>query len=62
MMAHRETCSEDLDAHAATEEFKRLLNEALELADRMELPPEIGARLQEVIDLAQTCLGDSPQT
>ena len=30
----------------------QLLNEALSLADALALPPEIGARIQEVIDLA----------
>lgn len=31
--------------------FRNLLDEALALADLLSLPPEIGARLQEVIDL-----------
>ena len=34
------------------EQLLRLLNEALGLADTLALPPEIGARIQEVIDLA----------
>jgi hypothetical protein len=31
-------------------QLSELLVQALELADGMELPPEIGARLQEVLD------------
>ena len=54
MMSHRETCSEKTDVEADAEEFTRLLKEALLLADHIELPPEIGARLQEVIDLAES--------
>lgn len=34
------------------EQLLQLLNEALGLADALTLPPEIGARIQEVIDLA----------
>lgn len=34
------------------EQLLQLLNEALALADALALPPEIGARIQEVIDLA----------
>jgi hypothetical protein len=34
------------------EQLLQLLNDALGLADALELPPEIGARIQEVIDLA----------
>jgi hypothetical protein len=37
------------------EQLLRLLNEALGLADTLSLPPEIGARIQEVIDLACGC-------
>jgi hypothetical protein len=37
------------------EQLVQLLNEALNLADALELPPEIGARIQEVIDLADGC-------
>lgn len=38
------------------ERLLQLLKDALSLADSLELPPEIGARIQEVIDLAD---GDS---
>lgn len=38
------------------EQLLQLLSEALGIADALELPPEIGARIQEVIDLAD---GDS---
>ena len=34
------------------EQLLQLLNEALGVADDLALPPEIGARIQEVIDLA----------
>jgi hypothetical protein len=34
------------------EQLRQLLNEALGLADALALPPEVGARIQEVIDLA----------
>jgi len=34
------------------EQLLQLLNDALSLADTLVLPPEIGARIQEVIDLA----------
>jgi hypothetical protein len=34
------------------EQLLQLLNEALGLADALALPPEIGARIQEVIDIA----------
>lgn len=34
--------------------FQQLLAEALALADSLEFPPEIGARLQEVIDLSKS--------
>ena len=37
------------------EQLLRLLNEALGLVDSLALPLEIGARLQEVIDLAGAC-------
>ena len=34
------------------EQLLQLLGDALALADALALPPEIGARIQEVIDLA----------
>lgn len=39
-------------AEEGKEQLLQLLNEALGLADALALPPEIGARIQEVIDLA----------
>lgn len=54
-MSHRETCSEEPNVGADNEEFTRLLKEALNLADQIQLPPELGARLQEVIDMAENC-------
>lgn len=41
-----------LDIAQGREQLLRLLDEALSLADALTLPPEIGARIQEVIDLA----------
>lgn len=35
----------------------RLLHEALDLADSLGLSPEVGARLQEVIDLTEASSG-----
>lgn len=49
---HADIC---LDS-ACKPQLQRLLNEALNLMDAMSLPPEIGARLQEVIDLTETSL------
>jgi hypothetical protein len=34
-------------------QLRQLLNQALGLADHLELPPEIGARLQEVVDMVE---------
>ncbi len=39
------------------QQLRRLLTEALHLADRLVLPPEIGARIQEVLELVDHCLG-----
>lgn len=52
--------SENVDE--GKEQLLRLLNETLNLADSLGLPPEIGARIQEVIDLAGGYgdMGDSP--
>lgn len=55
-MSNTESCPEEPDSHVHIEDLTRLLSEALRLADQMELPPEIGARLQEVIDLAESCM------
>ena len=41
---------------AAEEQLKRHLAVALDIVDEIKLPPEIGARLQEVIDLVETCV------
>jgi hypothetical protein len=38
-----------------TKQLHRLLKDALDLVDQLRLPPQIGARLQEVIDLAAGC-------
>lgn len=43
------------DIDEGREQLLRLLNEALNLADALTFPPEIGARIQEVIDLTGYC-------
>jgi hypothetical protein len=43
---------------APAKQFRLLLDQALSLADSNEFPPEIGARLQEVIDVADQLIGD----
>ena len=49
--------SRQADACAAEEELKRHLAVALDIVDDIGLPPEMaGARLQEVIDLVETCV------
>jgi hypothetical protein len=52
MMSQRTARPHQGDISDDKQRFVRLLNDALDLADAVELPPEIGARLQEVIDLA----------
>lgn len=37
------------------EHLRQLLDEAIELVDSLGLAPEIGARLQEVIDMTGKC-------
>lgn len=58
-------CSSLANINAESElkaEFLRLLGEALNLADRAHFSPEIGARLQEVLDLADELLGAGSPT
>lgn len=45
-----------------SQRFRELLSEALKLADALELPPEIGARLQEVIDLVDITLDSAERS
>jgi hypothetical protein len=52
MMSQRSVCPQGADIVDGKQRFMGLLNQALDLADALELPPEIGARLQEIIDLA----------
>jgi len=57
-MSHRVPHPQSADFPEENEQRLRLfLNDALHLADSLELPPEIGARLQEVIDLVEGHLG-----
>lgn len=55
-MSHRVACPQTPKVGEGQQQFRRLLNEALNLADALALPPEIGARLQEVIDLCDETL------
>jgi hypothetical protein len=64
LMSLSAKCRELPEGCDGKEHLRRLLNEALELADRLTLAPEIGARLQEVIDMidAQVEGSDSQST
>jgi hypothetical protein len=42
------------DGREARQQFVFLLNEALQMSDALSAPPEIGARLQEVVNLAES--------
>jgi hypothetical protein len=57
MSHHHVDCRQSPAAGDGKQQLLQLLNEALELADRLDLPPEIGARIQEIIDLTEHCLG-----
>ena len=50
------TSSLQADACVAEEQLKAHLVAALDIADELAIPPEIGARLQEVIDLVEACV------
>jgi hypothetical protein len=56
-MSQRVVNPETPDVAESKQQFRQLLNEALDLADALSLPAEIGARLQEVIDLADNGFG-----
>jgi hypothetical protein len=60
-MSQRVPCPQLPDAGEGKQELQRILNDALNLADSLDFPPEIGARIQEVIDLTETCLGSLDQ-
>lgn len=55
-MSQCSVCPEGPDSDGGKQELIRLLAGALNLADSLAMPAEIGARLQEVIDLAGGCL------
>ena len=50
--------TETPDGDESTAQLQQLLNDALQLADTLGTPMEIGARLQEVIDMVEDYLGD----
>jgi hypothetical protein len=56
-MSQRVVSPETPDPIESKQQFRQLLNEALNLADALSLPAEIGARLQEVIDLTDNGFG-----
>ncbi|HSR00761.1 MAG TPA: hypothetical protein VLM36_12710 [Sphingomicrobium sp.] len=56
-MSQHGNCWQSPAAGEGKQQLQQLLTEALDLADRLVLPAEIGARIQEVIDLAEHCLG-----
>jgi len=60
VMSQRVHCPQSPDAEEAGRHLAQLLNEALDLVDGLGLPPEIGARLQEVLDLVGSYLGSEP--
>ena len=60
VMSQRVNCSQSPDPEEGRHQLQRQLNEALELVDELGLPPEIGARLQEVIDLVEGYFGVDP--
>lgn len=56
-MSQRVPHPQSADPQENEQRLRQLLNGALDLADSLALPPEIGARLQEVIDQVESHLG-----
>lgn len=54
VMTQRVLLPQSAEVGEGSKQLQRLLDDALDLVDRLKLPPEIGARLQELIDLAAT--------
>jgi hypothetical protein len=52
-MSQRVAYPQTADLSEGKRRFQELLKEALNLADELALPAEIGAKLQEVIDLTE---------
>lgn len=61
-MSQRVPCPQSSDVGETKRQLQELLTQALNLADLSGVPPEIGARIQEVIDLTEACLGASDET
>jgi hypothetical protein len=57
MMSHPSACPQSPRNGDEKQRFLCLLNQALNMADSLALPPEVGARLQEVIDLTKISIG-----
>jgi len=57
VMSQRVICPQSPDPEEGGHHLHQLLNEALDLVDNLGLPPEVGARLQEVIDLVEGYFG-----
>jgi hypothetical protein len=53
MMSQRVPSPQSLDVAERKQQLHQLLIDALNLVDALALPPEVGARLQEAIDLAE---------
>jgi hypothetical protein len=56
-MSQGANCPRSAGAEDGGRQLQKVLNEALDLADSFDLAPEIGARLQEIIDLVQNRYG-----
>lgn len=55
-MAQCALCPEGETNEGGVLQLKALLSEALGVADALRLPPQIGARIQEVLDLVDECV------
>lgn len=55
MMSQRVERPQSPDVEEGKIQLQEHLAQALSLADALALPPEVGARIQEVIDLFETC-------
>ena len=60
-MSQRVNCPQSPDPEEGRHYLQQLLNEALGLVDDLGLSPEIGARLQEVIDLVEEYFSLDPE-
>jgi hypothetical protein len=62
-MSHRVPCPRSPDFEESINQLQSFLTEALNLADSLALPPEIGARIQEALDSMESSLRpDGPES